>query len=387
MSVALVSCLQRTGDDAAVRDLGVRLGEQLMSEDAGAATDAIGALAMLERNQIPDSLFDTVSGYIRFARRYHARYLIKWLWVMALNDKLTEADYECCLKVLEDVGHLLGRNYETDDDQSSDIIYESFVLFTEDRREFLPETNGFDTFFIQWTGSWGQLWTKKQWSDFKQWYGIHHDDLKEFFIPQFVKNWKNSWKKYNIAYLSDSNKYYVYPTKSFTTMVPSLGTHIKNVNLRNPFLVPLCSSFPRQIVFQDIDSAQKYDSFFELCDRPLEINGKDEVVSYNIYCNKRKRDLKGKYYVTSIKIAGREPVKAWGRQLLPPEKNIIDSLCGDGLYLYKTQDYESTSLSTEDKRRFNFELSVAELLLLASSQVIKRVKEAFGIRCMGVDKK
>lgn len=82
----------------------------------------------VEREQIPDSLFDTVSGYIRFARRYHARYLIQWLWVMVLNDKLTEADYRCCLKVLEDVGHLVGRNYETDDDQTSDIIYESFVL-------------------------------------------------------------------------------------------------------------------------------------------------------------------------------------------------------------------------------------------------------------------
>lgn len=30
--------------------------------------------------------------------------------------------------MLKDVGHLLGRNYETDDDQSSDIIYENFVL-------------------------------------------------------------------------------------------------------------------------------------------------------------------------------------------------------------------------------------------------------------------
>ena len=106
----------------------VMFGKQLMSEESGAAADAIGALAMMERVQIPDSLFDAVSGYIRFARRYHARYLIQWLWVMVMNDKLTEADYECCLKVLEDVGHLVGRNYETDDDQASDIIYESFVL-------------------------------------------------------------------------------------------------------------------------------------------------------------------------------------------------------------------------------------------------------------------
>ena len=30
--------------------------------------------------------------------------------------------------MLEDVGHLVGRNHETDDDQTSNIIYESFVL-------------------------------------------------------------------------------------------------------------------------------------------------------------------------------------------------------------------------------------------------------------------
>ena len=124
---AMVCCLQRTGEEDKLRELTGKLCEQLMEEEAGAAADAIAALAMLERAQIPDSLFDIVGNYIRFARRYHARYLIQFLCVMVMKDKATESDMQCCLKVLEDVGHLVGR-YDTDQDQSSDIIYESFLL-------------------------------------------------------------------------------------------------------------------------------------------------------------------------------------------------------------------------------------------------------------------
>ena len=100
----------------------------MLEKDSGHATDTIAALAMLERGQIADSLFDVVSSYIRYARRYHVRFLIQFLWVVVKKDKLAAQDYACCLKVLKDVGHLVGKNYDTDDDQSSDIIYECFVL-------------------------------------------------------------------------------------------------------------------------------------------------------------------------------------------------------------------------------------------------------------------
>ena len=124
---ALTCCLQRLGDEEALRMLAVRLGEQMMEEDGGAATDAIAALTMLERTQLPEGLMDTVSGYIRYARRYHSRYLLQYLWVLVVKDKATESDYHCCLKVLKDVGHLVG-SYDTDADQSSDIIYDAFRL-------------------------------------------------------------------------------------------------------------------------------------------------------------------------------------------------------------------------------------------------------------------
>ena len=273
-------------------------------------------------------------------------------------------------------------DYYWDDARVAGISLYSY-RFTEYGRAFYPEAKGYDTFFIQWTSSWGQLWTKKQWGDFKRWYIDHHDDIGAFSIPQYVKNWKNSWKKYNIAYISDTDKYYVYPVYSFTTMVPSTGTHAENVRLRNPYMVPLGTFLPRPFTFQDIEFAQKYDSFFEPCDGLLEINGKEEFVSYNIYCNKSKDSLKGEYYITSLKIAGREPIKTWGRQLLPPEKNISDSLGGDGLYLYKTQDYENASLSAEDKRRLNFDLSVVELLQLASVQLVRRIVKACNRRWRG----
>lgn len=251
--------------------------------------------------------------------------------------------------------------------------------YTETRREFFPETMGYDTYFIQWTSSWGQLWTRKQWNGFRRWYDEHHDNLDEYHIPSYVKHWKNSWKKYNIAYLSDTNKYYVYPIQSYSTMVRSIGTHIKKVDLRNPFIVPLASALPREWMFQSVKGSIKYDSFFELQSIELEINGQKELVSFDIYCEKEKRDINCNYYITSQRHKEDEPLISWGRSVLPIEQNVTDAHTGEGLYLYRTSNYNAARLSPEDKRALNVDMPVKELIMLAFRKLFRSVLSKIGI--------
>ena len=133
---------------------------------------------------------------------------------------------------------------------------------SENLHEFNPITDGYDTYFIQWTSSRGQLWTRKQWKQFKEWYSMHCDDISDIPIPDFVKTWTHSWKKFHIAYLVNTDRYFVYPVFAYSTVQPALGTHAKEIKLYSDDIVPLCNGKVRDFVFQPFDATIVYDCFF-----------------------------------------------------------------------------------------------------------------------------
>lgn len=257
--------------------------------------------------------------------------------------------------------------YENDDRIAGISLY-SYGC-TENVHEFTPITDGYDTYFMQWTSSWGQLWTRKQWSLFKEWYLQCNEDLDDYKIPNAVKKWKQSWKKFNIAYITDTNKFYVYPAKSFTTMVPAQGTHKNNV-IRSPFIVPLCTVLRRDFVFQPFDGALKYDCFFELYQYKINIDGKYIDVDFDIYCDKYSQDFRNDYYITSKFLGGIEPVKQWGLKVLPLERNVIDNFPGNGLYLYKIENFVKLQLTPEEKRDLKVYMGTKEWVKYAISKII-----------------
>ena len=61
--------------------------------------------------------------------------------------------------------------------------------------QFYPFQDNYDTFFIQWPSSWGQLWTKRQWHSFRSWLSLNKS-LEDINIPASVKLWTHSWKKF-----------------------------------------------------------------------------------------------------------------------------------------------------------------------------------------------
>lgn len=241
--------------------------------------------------------------------------------------------------------------------------------FTENRHEFFPLTMGYDTYFIQWTSSWGQLWTKKQWNGFKEWYGEHNKSLDKYHIPPFVKKWEESWKKYNIAYIADTDRFYAYPQQSYTTMVPTEGTHVTTEGSRR-FQVPLCSGLQRNFVFQRFEDAVKYDSYFELCSQTIEVDGNKLPVSFNIYCQKQQNDIDRDFYISS-KRQLQQPIKTWSRNELPFEKNVLENLNGIGLYLYRKSDYQGDGLTADEKKIMNVALSGKEQIQISIKRFLR----------------
>ena len=95
---------------------------------------------------------------------------------------------------------------------------------------FEPLENGLSGYLMQVPCSWGQAWTAGQWRAFREWYGQAGDDVvdRDASIPDAVRAWPaSSWKKYFVAYLSATERYFVYPYRSYTTNCSDPGgTHV-----------------------------------------------------------------------------------------------------------------------------------------------------------------
>lgn len=149
-----------------------------------------------------------------------------------------------------------------------------FSLYSPDYNEFesLPfaptRLNGSANYFMQIPCSWGQMWTKSQWMNFSAWYAKQRDvNLLEYHdMPEPVKYWpKSSWKKLFFAYMLDTNTYFVYPFRSYSTNCSDKGgTH--NESGINFLQVPIHHN-PLTVGDLDFvmfsDHAVIYDSRFE----------------------------------------------------------------------------------------------------------------------------
>ena len=86
------------------------------------------------------------------------------------------------------------------------------------RANFMALDDGYDNWYFQFASSWGQAWNAAQWKEFMAWYQakpIIDDDIR---VPEYVRSWsEKSWLKYNIAYLIDKNKFFLYPKISLST--------------------------------------------------------------------------------------------------------------------------------------------------------------------------
>ncbi|MFQ6610522.1 MAG: glycosyltransferase family 2 protein, partial [Fidelibacterota bacterium] len=83
---------------------------------------------------------------------------------------------------------------------------------------FTPIDDAFSTYFMQLPSSWGQAWTDKQWEKFRLWFDSRESALTQPNLPLYVSQWPDtSWKKIFTSYLMETNRYFVFPRRSFTT--------------------------------------------------------------------------------------------------------------------------------------------------------------------------
>lgn len=243
-------------------------------------------------------------------------------------------------------------NYYIEDDNIAGISLYSYRLSESVNRPFIPLQDDCDVYFMQVPSSWGQIWTKRQWAQFREWYDKKQIQEVEFKnrVPSNVHAWpKTSWKKFFYYYIIEMNKYIVYPRVGLSTNMGEIGTHFK-VPYRD-YQAILMGEFNRDYLFKNVkDSIAVYDAFFENEPIAKEFNYDDPII-VDYY---GKKTSKSRYIITTKRLDYRV-VASWSLSLTPYELNIYYNVAGDELFLYDlTQPKKNTNIK-KSTNMFNYD--------------------------------
>ncbi|MEL6306294.1 MAG: glycosyltransferase family A protein, partial [Bacteroidota bacterium] len=154
-------------------------------------------------------------------------------------------------------------HFSVDKDYVGGIALYNHKINVHTGEYFTALEDGFDNWYFQFACSWGQAWNANQWQGFKAWLTDHPNLPKSDRIPKNVSNWSDkSWLKFYIAYLVETNRYFLYPKVSLSTNFNDSGTHVSQDS--TTYQVELFSAPKKEYNFSELkDSKARYDAFFE----------------------------------------------------------------------------------------------------------------------------
>lgn len=254
--------------------------------------------------------------------------------IILLEDDLlvSENFYQFALQSME---------YFRDDDRVEGISLYSHPYNETSQFPFMPVEDGYDNFFFQYAPSWGQVWYRDKWKEFRQWYD-ENKDIKTgdgIVMPKNILLWPNSsWKKYYIHYIILKNRFFAYPRKSLTTIFSDEGT---NIRIRETFLqAPLWHGKDTFGFSHFNDSVAVYDCFGEILpDRLKKLAPflEDYDFEVDLYGMKPLERSKKRYA-----LSGRSPAKAlmsFGREMKPHEENVVMRIPGNDIHLAEKDEF------------------------------------------------
>lgn len=244
------------------------------------------------------------------------------------------------------------KKYKNDDKIAGISLYTHLFNF-ESNLIFTPTHDENDVFFMQFAQSWGQVWMKKQWNDFYDWFQKHDDDdFSSPLIPSFIGRWpKTSWLKYHIRYLIENDKYFVYPYVAFSSNCSEIGEHARvNSSL---WQVPLLQGKKVQYILPDFEQSKiKYDAFMERVGIAILINDIEYEVELDLYGTKKEYRTR---FLISSKELNYKIIESYGLDLRPHELNIIRCIPGNFLYLYDLNNPNNNKFKKRKKlQRINY---------------------------------
>ncbi len=230
-------------------------------------------------------------------------------------------------------------HFSKDDEKISGVSLYAHGFNETAQMPFQPLSDGSDIFFMQLASSWGQCFTKEQWSRFKRWYQGHN--AKAFSekegVPVSIIKWPEaSWKKHFIRYMILNDLYFIYPRASYSTNFGDDGTHHWGDNHYQASLI----FNNKNISLTPFDESRAvYDSYCEILpDRLNRLTGQFHNYDYavDLYGQKNLKHITSDYILTSK--GSTMPIFEYGRKMIPHEANIISEIGGDKFQFTKLSD-------------------------------------------------
>lgn len=219
------------------------------------------------------------------------------------------------------------------DDRIGGISLYAFLFNEFGGFPFLPMDDGLDLYFTQSASSWGQAWTKSQWSAFRIWLDGASDEAinSDLRIPEAVRAWPGqSWKRLYNAYLVDTGRYFAVPRFSMSTNMGDEGTHFQCIQTHHTAPLPVR---PRRVRLTSLDeSLCRYDAYFEL--EPECLNSVMSVpfqapFSIDFHGLKPLGLLARAPWTLTVRAQPGTSIQNFGLRFLPPELNACYQIQGD----------------------------------------------------------
>lgn len=192
--------------------------------------------------------------------------------------------------------------------------------------------NGSDAFLYKGVSSWGECWTEKMWTSFKNWYEhCTEEDILDSEIPPACKKWTRAWSKYFNAYNALTGRYVVYPYVSLTTNFSDAGEH---GGTNNTFVQVNLQYGRREYQFVPFEKMVRYDAFCNNEQMIEWLNIAPEDIDLDVY-GFRGEDQSKRYLLTAKQFPYKI-IKEFALHFRPLELNIKYKLEGHGLFLYDT---------------------------------------------------
>lgn len=228
---------------------------------------------------------------------------------------------------------------------------------------FEPLQDDSDVHFIQVASSWGQSWSREQWSKFRKWLQEHPNGKPEN-LPAYIQEWgNNSWKRLFISYMIDTDRYFVFPNTSYSSNFEEDGTHATNTGL---FQVNMQLD-KKETRFKRLNESNAvYDTYFELlpiCLKRLCPWLAPYDFEVDLFGEKPK-ELFTDFVLTTQK--ARKAERDFGANMKPLVQNVLYEMEGKGIVLCKKEE-----LLSKEKNRFLY-LNTASLQLKQFAEVQKQ---------------
>lgn len=249
----------------------------------------------------------------------------KYKNVIVLEDDLYVSRYflKYCLESI--------LNFRDDNNIAGISLYNHIYNETKKLPFTAVKNSDSDVYYMQLPSSWGQIWSKNQWEEFREWLD-KNKDFKTNDLPKNIANWPmTSWKKIFTAYMIDQNKYFVYPYESLSTNFGDLGVNFweKSTRYQSPLL-----EYQKDYCFDTLDESKAvYDAFCENV-RLNNIINLDSTICVDLYGSKIDKYSEYDYVLTTNKI-DLELIDSYSLSLKPWELNISSNLKGHDIYLFK----------------------------------------------------